>query len=436
MKKYRMLVPIVLVVFMVASWYMLISKSMAVSSEYNKYLSEARRFAADGITKYAIENYNAALKIKKSPDIYREVADYYIEQGRDDDFLEWAKDYLTEYPTDPVAYEYLLSANLKQEDYKSCFTLLSTAQKRNIKSDKINDINEQIKWKFKIDFSSYENVGVYSNNFCAVQVKEKWGFVDRFGKLRVSTVYSETGAFTKSGYASVVNSKGEAYFIDKTGAKVLVSKDSYASFGLLVGEIVPAKNANNKFVYLNDKLEKISSEYDYASSFNNGIAVIKNGSVWQIIDTSFKVIADNYSDIKLDEKQIAYRNDRLFVSNGSEGYVLVDKNGKQICKTVFEDAMVFLGDAPAAVKIDGKWRFINKNGDCISDKTYDDARSFSNGIAAICIGGKWGFIDENENIIIEPQFNGAKDFNEKGSCFVMTNDKWQLLKLYRLNREE
>ena len=31
---------------------------------------------------------------------------------------------------------------------------------------------------------------------------------------------------------------------------------------------------------------------------------------------------------------------------------------------------------------------------------------------------------------------GAKDFNEKGSCFVKVGDKWQLLKLYRLNRED
>ena len=34
------------------------------------------------------------------------------------------------------------------------------------------------------------------------------------------------------------------------------------------------------------------------------------------------------------------------------------------------------------------------------------------------------------------QFFGAKDFSEKGSCFIQTGDKWQLLKLYRLNREE
>lgn len=52
------------------------------------------------------------------------------------------------------------------------------------------------------------------------------------------------------------------------------------------------------------------------------------------------------------------------------------------------------------------------------------------------IDGKWGFVDSNEELKIPAEFFGAKDFNEKGSCFVMTGDKWQLLKLYRINREE
>ena len=68
-------------------------------------------------------------------------------------------------------------------------------------------------------------------------------------------------------------------------------------------------------------------------------------------------------------------------------------------------------------------------------KKYDDARSYTNGLAAVCINGKWGFVDEKENVVIEPQFTDAKDFNEKGSCFIKTENKWQLLKLYRLNRE-
>ena len=126
----------------------------------------------------------------------------------------------------------------------------------------------------------------------------------------------------------------------------------------------------------------------------------------------------------------------MFVSNTEGRYILVDGSGKQIGSLEFEDATLFMGEQPAAVKIGGKWQFINKDGKLVSDKSYEGAKSFLNGLAAVCINGKWGFVDEAENVVIEPKFQDASYFNEKGSCFVKMNDKWQLLKLYRLNREE
>ena len=179
----------------------------------------------------------------------------------------------------------------------------------------------------------------------------------------------------------------------------------------------------------------VSEEYEYASTFNNGVAAVKKSGKWQIINSDFKVITEGYLDVVVDEKQIAFRNDRLFVSNEDGKYIMIDKDGRQIGKLTFENARVFAGEGATAVCIGGQWSFINKDGQLISDKKYDEARGFSSGLAAVCLNEKWGFVDENEAIVIEPQFFGAKDFNEKGSCFVKTGDKWQLLKLYRLNRE-
>ena len=114
---------------------------------------------------------------------------------------------------------------------------------------------------------------------------------------------------------------------------------------------------------------------------------------------------------------------------------MIDSSGNKIGSDVYEDAKLFADNTYTAVKKNGKWFYINNNGEKIFDKTYEDARPFSNGLAAVMTGGKWGFVDEKENIVIKPEFFGAKDFNDKGSCFVQTGDKWQLLKLYRLNRE-
>lgn len=437
MKKYRVLVPIVLIVTMLASWYMLVSDAIKMESSYNNYLTQARKYAEDGITKYAIENYNLALEIKGEADIYVEVANYYKSQENTNEYLSWCENFFESYPTEPKAYDCVLDAYLTQKDYESCYDILFTAEKRNISTDFIKQVSEKIKYIFKLDFNTYDDVTIYSNNYCAVQSDGLWGFVDRYGEQRIGCNYTQVGAYTATNFVSVVNSDGEAYYIDKTGSKVLVSKDAYKSFGLLVDNIIAAQKTNGKYTYVDNEFTVLFGEYDYASTMNNGIAAVKNGNQWQLIDNSGEAITEeSYLDVKLDEKRIALRNDRAFVSTTAGKYIMVDSNGKQIGELEFEDARVFSSESPAAVKIGGKWCFVDTEGNLISDKKYDDARSYVNGLAAVCISGKWGFVDEQENVVIEPQFFGAKDFNEKGSCFVKTGDKWQLLKLYRLNRED
>lgn len=437
MKNYRKWIPVAMTFIMAISWYMMVSESFAQQSKYKSYLTAARDYAEDGITKYAIENYLMALEIKNTPEIYEEVAIYYKEQGKTSDYLSWCEDFLEEYKTNAVAYECVLDAYMLEQDYEACYDVLIMAEKRNIVSDKINEIREDLYYVYKMDFGTYDEVGIYSNNYCPVKTEDGWGYVDRYGNLRISTKYAKTGAYTQSGYTSVVNSDGEAYFIDKSGSKVMVSKKEYKSFGLLVDGIIAAEQTDGKYVYVNEDFEVLYGEYDYASTFNKGIAAVKNGEKWTMIDDGGKQITDTeYVDVKLDEKQIAFRNSRAFVSVTSGKYIMIDEKGKQVGKLEFEDAVVFAGNAPAAVKMDGKWCFVGSDGKLISEKKYENARSFCNGLAAVCINGVWGFVDESETIAIETKFDGAKDFNEIGSCFVKVGDVWKLLKLYRLNRED
>ena len=56
-------------------------------------------------------------------------------------------------------------------------------------------------------------------------------------------------------------------------------------------------------------------------------------------------------------------------------------------------------------------------------------------MAAVARNNKWGYIsiDKFEEKI-ECSFQDANDFNDSGSAFVFSNNKWTLLKLYRLCR--
>lgn len=437
MKKYRAVLPIALILLVAISCYKLVSDTGNVGREYESYLTAAREAADVGITKTMLENYRAALEIQDSAGIYAEVAEYYKTKGTARDYLSWCEEFFERYPQEPKAYDCLLDAYRLEEDYEACFDVLQTAEKRGVSSDYIRQTQKELWYVFELDFNKYADVGNYSNNYCAVSNKGLWGFVDRYGKRRVTCMYEEVGAYTKTNCVSVVDPEGNAYFIDKSGEKILAAKEPYRRFGLLVNGIIAAQRTDGKYTYVNDNFDVLFGVHDYASTINGDIAAVRTGDMWYLINARGEsAVEGSYKDVKLDEKQIAYRNDRLFVSVEPGKYIMINGAGVQVGSLIFEDARIFSGEEPAAVKIDGSWCFVNENGVLISDQKYDDARSFSNGLAAVCIDGLWGFVDLEENMVIEPQFFGAKDFNEKGSCFVKTGDDWQLLKLYRLNRED
>ena len=351
------------------------------------------------------------------------------------EYLSWSENFFETYPTNAKAYDCILEAYLAEQDYEECYDILEIAQKRSINSDYIEKVKKDIQYAYKLDYSSFDDVGIFINGFCSVKEGDFWGFVDVYGTQQISSIYKQVSGFSENNIVAVVDKNNEAYFIDSIGDKIKVSKEKYLSFGMENGNIFTAKNNDNKYIYVDKDFNKLFGEYDYASTMNEGIAAVKNGKDWHLINDKGKKVSDSsYLDVKLNENNEACVNNRLFVSSSKGKYIMIDKSGKRIGNLEFDDAKVFSSDAPAAVKIKGHWLFIDSKGKLISKKYYDDARSFSNGLAAVCINGKWGFVDIHENLVIDTQYFGSKDFNNKGSCFVQTGDKWQLLKLYRLNR--
>jgi WG containing repeat len=61
---------------------------------------------------------------------------------------------------------------------------------------------------------------------------------------------------------------------------------------------------------------------------------------------------------------------------------------------------------------ESKWGYIDKTGKVAIGGQYDDADSFSEGLAAVCSGDKAGYIDKSGNEVIKKQFQVADSFSE------------------------
>jgi len=95
----------------------------------------------------------------------------------------------------------------------------------------------------------------------------------------------------------------------------------------------------------------------------------------------------------------------------------VDKSGKLVVKTSFDEVKHFSEDC-AAVMIGTKWGYIDGAGKTLIEPRFDDAAPFSDGLAAVKLNGRYGYIDKTGKFIVEPKFLLAGTFADGRALIV------------------
>jgi hypothetical protein len=122
--------------------------------------------------------------------------------------------------------------------------------------------------------AKYDTVNEYSENRAAVQLKDKWGFIDENGKKVVPLKYDEVNPF-QDGLARV-QSDGQWGFIDKNGKEVVPLKyDKVNPFQ----EGLARVQSDGKWGFIDASGEEvIPCKYNIAEDFIDGLAnVVLNG---------------------------------------------------------------------------------------------------------------------------------------------------------------
>ena len=109
---------------------------------------------------------------------------------------------------------------------------------------------------------------------------------------------------------------------------------------------------------------------------------------------------------------------------------LTSETGKLVIPAQFDEAHSF-SQGLAAVKVGSKWGFIDKTGKLVIPPQFEsvgyayenDSKTFFEGLAAVSVGeNKWGYIDKTGKFVIQPQFESARSFSE-GLANVWINRK-------------
>jgi hypothetical protein len=222
------------------------------------------------------------------------------------------------------------------------------------------------KGEIKFSLQNAEKVINFSESLAAFSIidssGEKWGFVNKEGKVVINPQFNKTGRFSE-GRCAVENNEGKWGFIDKEG--------------------------------------KITINYQFTKTgerFINSKAVVYLEDKAGVIDETGKfVINPQFSSISCDGENYLIEQDQKW------GWC--DKDGKIIINPQFGKAFPFTGNKLAAVQSGKSWGYIDIEGKIIINPQFDMALPYNGKLAVVLSSGKVGFIDAEGKYLINPQFD-------------------------------
>lgn len=192
------------------------------------------------------------------------------------------------------------------------------------------------------------------------------------------------------------NSNGTKYSIVDKDENSLIEND-YSYIDYLFGEYFIVSSNNGKLGVIDAKgNQKLEIKYD-SIEIIQGTEMIKTtvtkDKLTQIYDSNLSFIGEMNNAIVEENKQY------IKMYNETQT-IYYDFTGKEIKNT-----QILSGQKLYANEKDGKWGFVDSNGNVIVENDYDKSTDFNSyGFAGIRKDNKWGIVDQTGNVVLQPEY--------------------------------
>ncbi|MEM9896830.1 MAG: WG repeat-containing protein [Bacteroidota bacterium] len=247
-----------------------------------------------------------------------------------------------------------------------------------------------------------------------VRKNEYWGIIENNGDVSTTIKYDQISCFD-SNYK--VKYLGKFGILDRTGSwRILPIYDAIEA----VNGVLFARKGR-KYEVFNERGEFVHEMTSPPRKAIHQMIVIENDS------SQFGLLDSNgYWLLEPSFQYIKEIGDHVLAIDSSK-YLLLDSLGNIVFQsTIPIESIAGMSEDLIAIKLNGKWGFIDKNESLVIGNRYDSALLFSEGLAGVMINGKWGFIDKNENIIIQPYYQTISPF-ENGLAILEENNQYVLV---------
>ena len=428
MKNNRMLLILGIIVFLSLGWYQIFNTPAQKAQEYQEALRTARDYMAEESYEYAVEAYSDVKKIQDSIELRSETAAAYRACVKaesptygDVQYRRFLMKIKGDYPTEALGYELLFDYYYEKGQIAKCLEVLTDADGRHVRSESLVNDYETIRYASKLLSTRYDDFMPNCGGMWMVRGSNGWSYIDNNANLIIDSSYDYAAPFGQDIAYVVSNEVGK--LIDKNGNTRKMVPEIYEETGFYEEGLMPVC-VRGQYSYINMDFETVMGPYSYAGSFSSGVAAVKEGGIWRIIDAAGAVLADGLQDVKLD-KLGRCAPAGVIVANDGSGYRLYDSEMNTLSDP-WEDADVCFGSDVAV--FDGEhWGFIDTSGKPVIECGFADARSFSGGVAAVKRNDMWGFIDSDGEMIVDNEYDDAAYFDNAGLGFVKQGEYWYVI---------
>ncbi len=251
-----------------------------------------------------------------------------------------------------------------------------------------------------------------------------------------------------------VTSQGKQCYIDRQGRLVLQTRFAWGGpFG--EGRAFVRDDEGSTFVIDRDGREVFESPWDEIKPFSEGLAAVKKQNKWGFVDREGRVViepmhdsvtpfAEGLAGYEVGRQDVRVNRGITWSRSGRRGFM--DRSGNVIIPAEWADASSFR-EGRAVVCTGGtmKTNPISDGGEFLADRKYgyldragrvsipgdyDEAHSFSEGLAVVRIGGdacrgRYYYIDASGKRIIPLTWSSASAFKDGLALVKRRGRKWR-----------
>lgn len=424
-KKLLKLLPLVLIIPALLCWPLLFLKFSYEDTRIASMIEKADELAGKKVYVDALQLYEKVLSQGKNDySLCMKTARCCLELEEYDRFRDYCSLAVNMEPEREEAYLMLSDFCCKQKKYSEVYEISELAKSNGCISEALDTRLASLDCILSAKYIAADSVGDWHRAgdyyYAVFERFGNFGIIRSDGYVSMKADYTYLGIYSAETYTMPACVDGELCWIDRDGRRRIAPEGWYDYIGSFSDGAAPFRKGEAWGYVSEDGAEKLSG-LGFAGAFAEDVAAVCRDGKYGLIGPDFcSITGFKFDGILCDSNGCCSEHSRCVVVTDGK-YYLCDLRGRFISEGYDGMKLPASPDGYTAFLCGGLWGFLSPAGDVAIEPAYEDAASFSQGLAPVREGDAWHYIDSNGARIGEEDYEYASSFSPDGCAIVKKN---------------